>query len=545
MHFEFVFVLLFSIATAVAIGARRLKIPYTVALVITGLVLGGAHAFDPPHLTKEFLFAVILPGLIFEAAFHLDVKKFWKERVAITSMAIPGLILAILLTAAILTPVANALAFVDGFTLVDALIFGALIVATDPIAVVGLFKSLGAPKRLAVLVEGESLLNDGTGVVVFTIVLAVAKGGHFTFSAASLEFLRVAGGGLMVGALVGFAASQIINRIDEAMIELTVTMIAAYGSFVLAERFHTSGVMATVVAGMLCGNYAAHVGMSPTTRIAVETFWEYLAFALNSIVFLLIGFEVNPQSLLAAWKPIVVAYIAVMIARAVVVYGVSAILRPTRMRIPWSWTAVVTWSGLRGALSMVLVLGIDADFPHRELLVNMTFGVVVISILLQGITMGPLLRRLGIAGVRSEVEQQYQLERGRLSGLSAALGELDQMRKERAFPNNVLTALEDDYNHRMQEAERSIHDLQLSATELRDQQERAARRRLLAAERAALLRAANTGLVGSDAVASLIGVVDTQIDLLESGKHKDEDAGDAKPKQIPSNTDKPGSQFQV
>lgn len=540
MHFEFVFVLLFSVATAVAIATRHLKIPYTVALVITGLVLGGAHAFDPPHLTKEFLFAVILPGLIFEAAFHLDVRKFWKERVAITSMAIPGLVVAVLLTASILVPVVNALHFVSDFTFLDGLIFGSLIVATDPIAVVGLFKTLGAPKRLAVLVEGESLLNDGTGVVLFTIVLAVAKGGEFTVSAASLEFVRVAGGGLLVGALVGFAASQVIRRIDEAMIELTVTMIAAYGSFVVAERFHTSGVMATVVAGMFCGNYAARVGMTPTTRIAVETFWEYLAFALNSIVFLLIGFEVELTSLLATWKPIVTAFVVVILARAFVVYGVSLILRPTRGRIPWAWSAVATWSGLRGALSMVLVLGIEAGFHHRELLVNMTFGVVILSILAQGLTMGPLLKWLKVAGVQSEIEQQYQADHGRLLSLSAALAEIEQMRKERAFPAGVLDDIEKEYNARAQNAESALRDLHLSAAELREQQDRAAKRRLLAAERAALTHAAHTGNISSDVASQLIIAVDTEIDLLE--QHTDTEGGEAKAAEATVETNESASQ---
>ncbi|MBK9262146.1 MAG: Na+/H+ antiporter [Polyangiaceae bacterium] len=527
MHFEFVFVLLFSVATAVAIATRHLKIPYTVALVIAGLVLGGAHAFEPPHLTKDFLFAVILPGLIFEAAFHLDVRKFWKERFPIIAMAIPGVAIAVVLIALILVPVANALHFVNDFTAIDGLIFGAIIVSTDPIAVVGIFKSLGAPKRLAVLIEGESLLNDGAAVVLFTIVLGVAKGGEFTVSAASLEFVRVAGGGLLVGALVGFAASQVIRRIDEAMIELTVTMIAAYGSFVIAERFHTSGVMATVVAGMLCGNYAAHVGMTPTTRIAVETFWEYLAFALNSIVFLLIGFEVELTSLLATWKPIVTAFVVVILARAFVVYGVSLILRPTRGRIPWAWSAVTTWSGLRGALSMVLVLGIETGFHHRELLVNMTFGVVILSILAQGLTMGPLLKWLKIAGVQSEIEQQYQTDHGRLLSLSAALAEIEQMRKERAFPAGVLDDIEKEYNARAQNAELALRDLHLSAAELREQQDRAAKRRLLAAERAALTHAAHTGNISSDVASQLIVAVDTEIDLLE--EHADTEGGEAKP----------------
>lgn len=529
MHAEFTFILLFSVATAVAIAARYLKLPYTVALVIAGLVLGSAHAFEPPNLTKEFLFAVILPGLIFEAAFHLDVRKFWKERVAITSMAIPGLVIAVLLTTALLVPSANALEFVTDFTLTDGLIFGSLIVATDPIAVVGLFKTLGAPKRLAVLVEGESLLNDGTGVVLFTIVLGVAKGGEFTFSAAALEFVRVAGGGLLVGALVGFAASQIIRRIDEAMIELTVTMIAAYGSFVLAERFHTSGVMATVVAGMFCGNYAARVGMTPTTRIAVETFWEYLAFALNSIVFLLIGFEVKLASLLATWKPIVLAFLAVIVARAFIVYGVTLLLRPTKGRIPWSWATVATWSGLRGALSMVLVLGIDADFHHRELLVNLTFGVVILSILLQGLTMGPLLKWLKVAGVVSEVEQKYQAEHGRLLSVSAGLEEIGQMRKEGAFPAAVLDSIEASYKERIQNAESALRALHLDATELREQQDRIAKRRLLAAERAAITHAAHTGNISGDVATNLLTSIDTEIDLLEQEAKGEAPPPDSKP----------------
>lgn len=173
------------------------------------------------------------------------------------------------------------------------LVFGALIASTDPIAVVGLFKSLGAPKRLAVLVEGESLLNDGTAVVLFTLILGIAQGQEVSTGAAVLDFVKVVGMGVLIGVAMGFAVSKVIQRVEEPMIEITLTTIAAYGSFVAAEQLHYSGVIATVTAGMICGNYAVRTGMGPTTRIAVESFWEYVAFALNSIVFLLIGFEVH------------------------------------------------------------------------------------------------------------------------------------------------------------------------------------------------------------------------------------------------------------
>jgi CPA1 family monovalent cation:H+ antiporter len=511
MHFEMVFVLLFSIATAVAIAARYFKFPYTVALVVAGLVLGTAHAFEPPHLTKELLFAIILPGLLFEAAFHLEASKFWKNKLAVHALAIPGMVAAIALTAALLAPVVDGLHFVQGFTFLHALVFSAIIVATDPIAVVGLFKSLGAPKRLAVLVEGESLLNDGTGVVLFTLILGVAMGGGFTVGGAVLDFLKVAGMGALIGGAVGYAISQVIRRVDDAMVEITLTVIAAYGSFVAAEHFHYSGVIATVVAGMLCGNWAAHVGMSPTTRVAVESFWEYLAFALNSVVFLLIGLEVQLESLLASWKPILVAYVAVMVARALVVYGVSGLLRPTEERVPWKWSAVLTWSGLRGAVSMVLALGLPADFPHRELLVNMTFGVVVLSIIVQGLTMAPLLRRLGITGLKDVYQEQYELARGRLSAVNAVLATLESLRREREIPVDVLEGMERDYQRKAADAQRELAALKQQTTRFLEEEQQEVVRRVLFVEKDALLKAHQKGAIGKEAFEHLMAELDERL----------------------------------
>jgi CPA1 family monovalent cation:H+ antiporter len=319
MPSTFVYIILFSIATAVSVAARRMKVPYTVALVLAGLAVGAAHLFDAPHLTHEMLFDLVLPGLIFEAAFHLDFRRFWADRLAVFSLAVPGLIAAIFITASLLAPLAGALALAPGFNFIQALVFASLIAATDPIAVVALFKSLGVPKRLAVLVEGESLLNDGTGVVLFSLVLGVATQGRFTLAAATLDFFRIAGLGALIGATVGYGVSLLIGQIDDPMVELTLTIIAAYGSFALAETLQVSGVMANVAAGLICGNYAANVGMSTSTLVAVETAWEFFAFALNSIVFLLIGLEVQPAMLLADWKAIVAAYAAVMLARTAVV----------------------------------------------------------------------------------------------------------------------------------------------------------------------------------------------------------------------------------
>ena len=420
MQHETIFMLLFIVATAVAIAVRRVAVPYTVALVLAGLVLGLVHAFEAPHLTKALLFSVFLPGLLFEAAFHIEFKQFWRNRFTITSLALPGVVAAIVLTALVLTPVANSLHFVQGFTWQHALVFGALISATDPIAVVAIFRNLGVPKRLAVLLDGESLLNDGTAIVFFTLSLALVTGTHVTAGSMAWDFVSIVGMGALVGIGVGLAASQIIKQVDDPMIEISLTTIAAYGSFLAAEHFHYSGVIATVAAGMFCGNYAARVGMSPSTRVAVEAFWEYVAFALNSIVFLLIGLEVQFRLLLASWQAILVAYLIVTIGRGLIIFGGSSLLRRTRERIPWAWSAVLTWGGLRGALPMVLVLSLPAAFPHRDLLVSMTFGVVILSILVHGLTMSPLLRWLGI--VRGHGDRvAYEFTRGKLQAANAAL----------------------------------------------------------------------------------------------------------------------------
>lgn len=175
-NIDVIVVVLFAVATVVALLVRKLLVPYTVGLVLAGLVLGATHVLHPPHLTKELLFAVFLPGLLFEAAFHLDFSRFWRSKVTIVSLAVPGVIASIAVTAALLTPVVRALHFVQDFKFIHGLVFAALLAATDPIAVVALSKTLGVPSRLGVLIEGESLLNDGTAVVFFGIILALRSG---------------------------------------------------------------------------------------------------------------------------------------------------------------------------------------------------------------------------------------------------------------------------------------------------------------------------------------------------------------------------------
>lgn len=514
MEFGTVFVALFTIATAVAILVRWLKIPYTVALVATGLILGTTQSLQPPHLSKELLYSLFLPGLLYEAAFHLEFKDFWKNKIAIHALAIPGVVVAIALTAIILTPIVNALKFVENFSLQHGLVFAALIAATDPIAVVALFKTLGVPKRLNILVEGESLLNDGTAIVFFTLILGVVASGTFSMTNVVIDFVKVVGMGMLIGGAIGYSISKVIQQIDDPLIEITLTVIAAYGSFIAAEHFHYSGVIATVVAGMLSGSYAARTGMSPSTRIAVETFWEYAAFAFNSMIFLLIGFEVSIATLVASWKPILVAFLAVLIARAIVVYLSSAALKLTKENIPWNWAAVLTWGGLRGSLSMVLALGLAMDFPHREILIHMTFGVVILSIIVQGLTMSPLLRKLGVLGV-AETEKVYDLERANLRAAAAALKEVDRMIQDRVAHIDLLESLKAEYKSKQEQSEKVIKELHIEAGKLRETELSIAKRHLFTVEKDAVMQAFHNGFITQDAMDKALEEINTKLLALE------------------------------
>jgi CPA1 family monovalent cation:H+ antiporter len=513
MHLETIFLILFTVATAVAVAARRFRIPYTVALVAAGLILGAAHVVEAPHLTRELLYSLVLPGLLYDAAFHIDLRDFRRNQLAIYTLAAPGVVASIGLTAVILMAATSATRFVTPVDFGTALVFGSLIAATDPIAVTGLFRSLGAPRRLRLLVEGESLLNDGTAIVLFTLTLGVVGGGALT-GGFFLDFVRVVGTGLVTGVVVGGVASRLIRMIDDPMIEITLTTIAAYGSFLLAELFGGSGVIGTVAAGMLSGNYAARTGMSASTRIAVETFWEYVAFALNSIVFLLIGFEISIDRLLNSWRPIVFAYLAVLMARGVVVFGVSGLLRRSRERIPWSWSPVISWAGLRGALSMVLVLGLTPTFPHRDLLVTITFGVVLLTIGVQGLTMSPLLRGLGLVGV-SPSRRKYELERGRLLAGSAALAEIDDMKRRSETYPAVLERLRSEYEERERKARDEMRKIHVEERDLEREELRTARRRVLQAEKEAILDASQRGLLGRETYEHLLADADARILELE------------------------------
>lgn len=519
MDIETGFILLFVIATAVALAARRLRVPYTVALVLAGLILGALRLFPAPHLTKSLLFSVFLPGLIFEAAFHIEWRDFKENLITILTLAVPGVVASTALVAFALPPVIGALGVIHGFGWTHALVFGALISATDPVAVVALFRNLGAPRRLTTLLDGESLLNDGTAIVFFTLSLSLLAGTSTTAGSLTLHFASIVGVGAAVGAVIGGVASLLMRQIDDPMIEITLTTIAAYGSFVTAEALDASGVIATVAAGMLCGNLGARTGMSASTRLASETFWEYVTFALNSIVFLLIGFEVHLPTLLSYWLPILVAYLVVTMGRAVVIVSGRALLGLTRERFPWRWAIVLTWGGLRGALPMVLVLSLPLTFAYRELLISMTFGVAVLSILVHGITMSGLLSHLGIVCEPAD-RTDYEIKSGQVQAAAAALRELERLSQVRLAAPGTLDTLRTEYRQIIAGAEKQLQNLTLSAQQIQEHELYRIRRHLLDTERDQVLEAARQGALGRKSQEKLLADIDARLVSLDAGQAK-------------------------
>ena len=446
-------VLLLLVATIVSFVAERLRVPYTVALVVAGLGLGATHLFVAPTLTRELMFGVVLPALVFEAAFDLEIEEVRHDSITLAALAVPGVIAAIVITAFTLGPTLQAFGvppdlIPDG---TGAVVFASLISATDPVAVVALFRSLEAPRRLQVIVQGESLLNDATAIIFFTLAL-VHAGTHP--AGIILHFVYIVTTSVVVGGAIGGASALAIRTLSEPRIEVLLTTLAAYGSFFAAQMVGASGVVATVMAGLMCGGRGGRGGMSAAARISAATFWDYLAFVLNSFVFLSIGLMINLSALVASWRLIVIAFLIVTVARVLMAWAIAGLL-PERLELPRRWTAILSWGGLRGALSMVLALSIPETFPQRDLLIAMTFGVVVLSILIQGVTVGPTLRWLGLHRDRGEHSGYLGTQLALLSAHSS-LEDVERTGAMVAADEDIHRSLAEEYDDRLDRAEHAL-----------------------------------------------------------------------------------------
>lgn len=380
---------LLALAVLVAIVARPIRLPYTVALVVAGLLVGiGASLAGYPSVdvSPDLVLLVLLPGLVFEAAYRLRIAELRRWFGGLALLAVPG----VLISAAVVSIVLH---LATGLRLDLAFIVGAMVSATDPAAVVATFKRLRVPPALSTMVDGESLLNDGTGLVLFAIAVQAVYAPIGPADAA-LTFAGTVAVSLAIGLAAGVLAARVIGIVDDHLIELTISVVLAYGSYLLADHFGLSGVIATVTAAIVLGNVGPGRAMTETGADAIDTVWEFFAYLLTAVVFLLVGLAIPPARLLDSLGPIAWGIVGILVGRAIVIYvllgGASRLARSPGLaeQVSSGWLHVLFWAGLRGAVAVAMALALPADIPQRDLLQEITFGVVLFTLLFQGTTVG-------------------------------------------------------------------------------------------------------------------------------------------------------------
>ena len=498
--------LLLALAIAVALATRFVRIPYTVALVFVGLLIGISTEADTllhipaDKLLPDLIFLILLPPLLFEGCVNIDLELFRRGGLAILLWAFLGTAI----TAAIVGFGLHQLFGPTlGLTPAMALLIGVVVSPTDPVSVLALFKELGVKRELAVLVEGESVLNDGVGVVLFLILLKLIGGEPLTVANGVGIFFWEVGGGLLLGLTIGYLAFRLLAKIDDHLVEVIISLVVAYGAYLVADRVEASGVLSVVACGLVVGNYGKTFGMSPTTRLTLTSFWEVLAFIANSLVFLLIGLKLDGGMILTYAGPIVTIFLLGLVGRAVAVWSLGWVAIKRGQRLPYRWLPVIWWSGVRGSIPIAMALGLLGgeaglqSFQVREI-VAVVFGVVLLSLSLQGLTIKPLLRRLGL-NQRHPVQEQLESALGQTMALNASLSVLEEMHDEREVTDAVYDELVGGLSNQRDELRELIRGLVQEHPDLRLTQAERAATRVLHAQRAAIDTALQRGIIAEEA----------------------------------------------
>ena len=407
-----------SVATISRIFSWFRQIPYTLLLVIVGLGLAFVD-IRLVNLSPELILEIFLPPLLFEAAWNIRWRSLKDSLVPVSLFAIVGVVISVV-------GVAFPLSYFTDLSLATALLVGASLSATDPVSVVALFRELGASKRLTILMEGESLFNDGVAVVAFLLLVNIPLGnGEFGISLITIRFLTFVGIGLGVGSLIGFGISYLTQRFDLPLVEQSLTLVSAYGTYLITEELGGSGVIGVVTVGIILGNFGSRIGMNPRTRLLVSEFWDFLAFFVNSIVFLLIGDQINFTSLKNNFNLIVVAIAAILVTRAIVIFGLGNISNLfSQAKTNLREQTVLWWGGLRGSVSIAVALSVPVVLTGRQEIIDTVFGVVLFTLLVQGLSTKWLLSTLNLIGDQP-LRQEYSELLARKVAMTRVLNYLD------------------------------------------------------------------------------------------------------------------------
>ena len=501
-----VVLLLLLIAAAVGFLAKRIRIHYNVALVLAGVVLGATQAVPRVGLQPEIVLQVFLPILLYEATLATDLRRLRQNLVPVAVLAVPGMLTTVFVAGAIL----HAGLHLEWPV---ALLLGSALAATDTIAVIASFRKVRISPRLAAIVENESLLNDGTAIVAFTAILAAIEHGRFDAAHGLASLAWVTAVGLGCGFGLGYAIAHLVRGTQDHLMEIMLTAIAAYGSTLLAETLHASPVLAVVAAGLTLRG-AGWESLTPTGKVAIRSVWEVAAFGVNSVLFLLIGLQMDFRSLVASAGPAGRGLLALTAGRAATVYPWLGLLRLFKQRVPLRWQHLLVWGNLKGSLSMALVLTVPADLPGRGLLIGIVFGCALVTLTVQGLTLAAVTRALGI-GHRPEVARRMEEEQGRLLAARAGQAEVDRLQHLGLLHFGLFQRLRAAYQGAIARSERQLRDLLVAHSAEEERQTRNVRHRLLAVEKSAIQDATASGILSDEAAADLIARIDR--DMAELG----------------------------
>ncbi len=510
------YTLVFAVGAAVAVGAKRINMPYNVALVVIGLLLVFANVLPHAQLDPEVVLVAFLPVLVFEAALFADADSLRDARRPILALAVPGVGMSLLATAGVAT-------FALGLPFSAALLLGALLSITDTVSVLLAFRSIRVPHRLAAIMEGESLFNDGTALVLVSLTTAVLATGRVDYAATTRALLLAIVGGVGVGAMFGWVGAAALRRTPDHLTGILTSGVLVFATSLLAERIHASPVIAVVVAALVVGRAARHA-LEPSRVLALQGFWEAVGFSINVLLFALVGMQIDARMFLTEAGSILAALIALHIGRAVAVYGCFAILRALgREQIPLRWQHVMVYGNIKGALSMAAVLATPADLPYRARLITIVFGATFVTLLMQALPFRRFLRMLDIGGMTNDV---FDAARARLIAARRGQTELDGM-----LETGLLSRAE--HAERRAAFQRIIIESELALrTPEADADDAIIDGAVLAAQKAALLDAARRGLVANETADKEIAEIDRR--LLKMSAHAEPSAhAPAAPSHIP------------
>jgi Na+:H+ antiporter len=506
---------LLTIAAAILVLTRRLKFPFTVALVLIGAGLSLSVRMLPQlslrdlEISPALILYVFLPVLIFESAFNLHGRLLRQNLSPVLTLAIPGLLLSTFVIGIIVK-------LTTPFSLVIALLLGAILSATDPIAVISVFRRLGAPRRLTILVEGESLFNDATSIVLARILLGVFLAGQVSgtvVARGALDFVLVFIGGLAVGAVLGLIAGFLLGAVgSDLFVEITLTTTLAYASFLIAENvFHVSGVTATLAAGLIVGGWG-RMKISASVREHLDQFWAYIAFISNALIFLMVGLRVSFSELSVNARLLGSTVVAMLVSRAIVIYGLMPLVGrlPGAEPIGAAYRAVMFWGGLRGAVALAIVLSLP-PFPERETLVALVMGAVLFTLLVQGLTIEPLVKWLGLD--KPPLADRFSRLEALFGAQQRALERLPELLAVKLFNASVAERLRTECARQLQITKREIDELTHRELD-RNEQRRIVFLRAFAEERSAYVDLFDRGQLSETAFRELTPALDAQQDAM-------------------------------